>query len=180
MNSAIFVPTCVDKLVKLRETEFEKNSFVYTENENIEKKSNENSIEFKKFQYNIKKKGKNLKREYNTNSNISILDDDIFNNSVENTTNEVKLEIESLEKDKKMDLINDFIQRKNIILDENEYKKLESIIDNPEISIKKYINISKMYQQISKISFIKKLENGTYIVDLSENKTKKTKKFFNK
>jgi hypothetical protein len=174
----------MDKLVKLREVEFERNNFIYnveTDNKkDVEKKGNENPVEFKKFQYNIKKQGKYLKREYIPNSVISILDDDIFNNNVENTVDEVKLEIESLERDKKMELINDFIQRKNIILDENEYKKIESIIDNPEISIKKYFNISKMYQQISKISFIKKLENGTYIVDLNENKIKKTKKFFNK
>ena len=184
MNSAIFISTCMDKLVKLREVEFERNNFIYNveidNKKDIEKKGNENSVEFKKFQYNIKKQGKYLKREYIPNSAISILDDDIFNNNVENTVDEVKLEIESLERDKKMELINDFIQRKNIILDENEYKKIESIIDNPEISIKKYFNISKMYQQISKISFIKKLENGTYIVDLNENKIKKTKKFFNK
>jgi hypothetical protein len=174
----------MDKLVKLREVEFERNNFIYnveTDNKkDVEKKGNENPVEFKKFQYNIKKQGKYLKREYIPNSAISILDDDIFNNNVENTVDEVKLEIESLERDKKMELINDFIQRKNIILDENEYKKIESIIDNHEISIKKYFNISKMYQQISKISFIKKLENGTYIVDLNENKIKKTKKFFNK
>lgn len=184
MNSAIFIPTCMDKLVKLREVEFERNNFIYNveidNKKDVEKKGNENPVEFKKFQYNIKKQGKYLKREYIPNSAISILDDDIFNNNAENTVDEVKLEIESLERDKKMELINDFIQRKNIILDENEYKKIESIIDNPEISIKKYFNISKMYQQISKISFIKKLENGTYIVDLNENKIKKTKKFFNK
>ena len=46
--------------------------------------------------------------------------------------------------------------------------------------IKKYLNISKVYQQVNKISFIKKLENGSYIVDIVENKPKKTKKFFNK
>ena len=58
--------------------------------------------------------------------------------------------------------------------------KIEDIIDNPEINIKKYFNISKVYQQVNKISFIKKLENGTYIIDTSESKSKKTKKFFNK
>ena len=42
----------------------------------------------------------------------------------------------------------------------------------------KFINISKIYQQVTKISFIKKLENGSYIVDLSDNKVKKTKKYF--
>jgi hypothetical protein len=107
MNSAIFIPTCMDKLVKLREVEFERNNFIYnveTDNKkDVEKKGNENPVEFKKFQYNIKKQGKYLKREYIPNSAISILDDDIFNNNVENTVDEVKLEIESLERDKKME-----------------------------------------------------------------------------
>jgi hypothetical protein len=35
-----------------------------------------------------------------------------------------------------------------------------------------------MYQQIIKITFIKKLENGSYIIDLNENKVKKTKNYF--
>lgn len=32
-----------------------------------------------------------------------------------------------------------------------------------------------MYQQVIKISFIKKLENGSYIIDLNNNKIKKVK-----
>jgi Mg/Co/Ni transporter MgtE len=57
-------------------------------------------------------------------------------------------------------------------------QKIESIIDNPAISLKKYITISKMYQQITKIGFIKKLEDGLYIVDISEKKVKNKNIFF--
>jgi hypothetical protein len=35
-----------------------------------------------------------------------------------------------------------------------------------------------MYQEITKINFIKKLEDGSYVVDLGENKNKKVKKSF--
>jgi hypothetical protein len=35
-----------------------------------------------------------------------------------------------------------------------------------------------MYQQITKITFIKKLENGSYVINLNENKPKKSKKYF--
>jgi hypothetical protein len=190
MNNNIFIPNCISKLNTLRDIEFKKHDFIYDE-KIIEKKTvNTNLVEFKNFQSNLKKKalidknkpGNIGKKEYSSNnSNIDILEDDIFNNNdIENNDNEVKLEIEILDRDKKIELINDFIQRKNIILDESEYKKIEDIVDNPEINIKKYLNISKMYQQVNKITFIKKLENGSYIVDLVETKPKKTKKYFNK
>ena len=61
---------------------------------------------------------------------------------------------------------------------EEQLKKIDDIVDNPEIMLKKYLNISKMYQQITKISFIKKLENGSYIVDISDTKKKINKKYF--
>jgi len=190
MDNKIFIPNCIDKINILRKIEFDKYNFVYDEKVIEKKNLNENLIEFKNFQNSIKKKAllekykpSNIsKKEYaTTNPGIDILEDDIFNNSFkENKEDEIKLDILSLDRDKKIVLINDFLQRKNILLDEIEYKKIEDIVDNPEINIKKYFNISKIYQQINKISFIKKLENGTYIIDISENKTKKTKKFFNK
>jgi hypothetical protein len=190
MDIKLFTSNCIDKIDILRKIEFEKYNFIYDEKELEIKNLNENSIEFKNFQNSIKKKAlleKNkprniLRKEYSTtNSNINILEDDIFNNNFkENKEDEIKLDIQSLDRYKKIDLINDFLQRKNILLDESEFIKIENIVDNPEINIKKYLNISKIYQQVTKISFIKKLENGTYIIDLSESKSKKTKKFFNK
>ena len=190
MDNKIFIPNCIDKINILRKTEFDKYNFVYDEKVIEKKNLNENLMEFKNFQNSIKKKAllekykpSNIaKKEYTTtNPNIDILEDDIFNNNFkENKEDEIKLDIQSLDRDKKIELINDFLQRKNILLDESEYKKIEDIVDNTEINIKKYFNISKVYQQINKISFIKKLENGTYIIDISESKAKKTKKFFNK
>lgn len=188
MNNNIFIENCINKINSLRKLEFEKNNICYEEKIIEKRKINENNIEFKKFQNNMIKKGlldKNKpsnmnKKEYiSTNTDINILQDDIFNNSnLENKETEFKLDLQLLDKDKKMELIQDYLQRKNIILDEKEFLKIENIIDDLEINIKKYFNISKIYQQINKISFIKKLENGSYIVDTSDNKKKK--KFFNK
>jgi len=188
MDNKTFISNCIDKINILRKTEFEKYNFVYDEKVIEKKKLSENLMEFKNFQNSIKKKAllekykpSNIaKKEYTTNSNIDILKDDIFMNNFKENNDEIKLDILSLDRDKKIELINDFLQRKNILLDDIEYKKIEDIVDNPEINIKKYFNISKIYQQINKISFIKKLENGTYIIDISESKSKKTKKFFNK
>ena len=192
MDNNIFISNCIDKLNDLRETEFKKCNFSYTEPEMEKKEVKIDVVEFKTYQHTLRKKalldknkpGNIGKKEYSSsNSNVDILEDDIFNNNNNNDENkddEIKLEVNILNKDKKIELINEFLNRKNIILDEDEYKKIEEIIDNPDINIKKYFSISKLYQQIDKISFIKKLENGTYIIDTVENKPKKTKKFFNK
>ena len=70
------------------------------------------------------------------------------------------------------------MQRKCIALEEKEFQKINDIVDDVNINFKKYFTVSKMYQQITKISFIKKLENGSYIIDISENKSRKSKKYF--
>jgi len=181
-----FINNFIKNINNIREDEFKNHNFNFDE-KIIEKKNlNENLKEFRQFQHNIKKKAMlekykpaNIsKKEYDTTNIMSdTLEDDIFNNT-NNNKEEIKLDISLLNRDEKINLIKEYIYRKNIYLDENETKKIEDIIDNPDIQIKKYINVSKMYQQITKISFIRKLENGTYVVDLSDNKQKKSKNLF--
>ena len=148
------------------------------------------------------KPGNMAKGEYDTSvtSGVDILEDDIFNlipppngvgevgvggvgeedadsnDSKEDTKS--KIDISLMDREKKINLIREYIVRKNIYLEEEELKKIDDIVDNPEIMLKKYLNISKMYQQITKITFIKKLENGSYIVDISDTKKKINKKYF--
>lgn len=186
-----FIQNFMENIHTIRDQQFKKYDFNY-EDVIIEKKNiNENSIEFKNFKNIIKKKallekykpGNIGKKEYeNIHSNIDILEDDIFKkeNGENNDLNEIKINIETLDREKKIEMIHDFLQRKNILLDENNLKKIEEIIDDTNFILKKYINISKLYQQITKIGFIKKLENGSYIIDLSENKQKKNKNYFHK
>jgi hypothetical protein len=182
-----FITDFIKNVDRIREDEFTLNNFNY-EGKIIEKKNlNENLKEFRQFQNNIKKKAmlekykpSNIcKKEYDT-SVETVLDNNEENNEKNNdqNTEESKIDISLLDRNSKINLIKEYIYRKNIFLDETEINKIESIIDNPEIQIKKYINISKMYQQITKIGFIKKLENGTYVVDLSESKSKKSKNYF--
>lgn len=188
MDSIAFIDNFIEKIDKIRNEEFNIHGFTYEEKIVEKKKLNENLKEFKDFQVKIKKqalldksKPSNVgKKEYGSASDniIDILEDDIFNNKLENDEVEIKLDIELLERDKKLELIKDFLQRKNIILDENEIKKIEDIVDDPDISLKKHITISKLYQQIIKIGFIKKLENGSYLIDINQNKPKKTKNYF--
>jgi len=187
METINFLPDFINKINTIREDEFKKFNFQY-EDIILEKKVlNENTMEFKSYKNKTIKKalmeklkpGNIGKKEYSTTDNtIDILEDDIFNNTSENTDDDVKLDLDLLDIPKKTFMINDFLQRKNIILDEDNMKKVDDIINNPEINLKKYLNISKIYQQITKISFIKKLENCSYIIDLNDNKPKKSKKYF--
>ena len=79
----------------------------------------------------------------------------------------------------KCDSIDDYLKKKSIKLDEANMLKIENIIDNPEISLRKYITISKLYQDISKISFIKKVDETNYAVILDDKvKKSKTSSFF--
>jgi len=186
MNSTQFIENIIAKINTIRNEEFAKNNFTYHENQIEKKVLNENLMEFKNFQSTMRKKAQldkykpsNIgKKEYGGNGeNIDILEDDIFNNN-DNQQEEIALNIDGLDGESKLKLIHDFIQRKNIILDEINLQKIKSIIDNPSISLKKYITISKMYQQITKIGFIKKLEDGIHIVDISEKKVKNKNIFF--
>jgi hypothetical protein len=186
MNHPEYIQQLIIKISNIRDDEFKKVDFIYEERI-IEKKTlNENLMEFKNYQVNMKKKamleknkpGNINKPDYEQKYNVDILEDDIFNNSEEVKTEEEKLDFENMTRDKKLVLIQDFIQRKNIHLEPEDLTKIEELVDNPELNIKKYLNISKMYQQVTKVSFIKKLENGSYVFDFAENKVKKSKKLF--
>jgi len=186
MDSTKFIEEVIAKIDTVRHESFSKNNFTYDEQVIEKKVLNENLMEFKNFQSKIRKKAlldklkpSNVgKKEYGgSGENIDILEDDIFNNN-DTQQEDIKLNIDELDRESKLKLINEFIQRKNIILDDMNLQKIESIIDNTSISLKKYITISKMYQQITKIGFIKKLEDGLYIVDISEKKVKNKNIFF--
>jgi hypothetical protein len=187
MDSIQFIEEVIAKIDTVRNDEFSKNNFTYQEKPIEKKVLNENLMEFRNFQSKIRKKAlldklkpSNVgKKEYGGNSeNIDILEDDIFNNNNNTQQEEIKIIIDELDRESKLKLINEFIQRKNITLDQMNLQKIESIIDNPSISLKQYITISKMYQQITKIGFIKKLEDGLYVVDISEKKVKNKNVFF--
>lgn len=191
MDHDNFISELITKISNIRSDEFNKFNFQIKENTK-QKTSFEDGMEFKSFKSKIIKKasidklkpGNIGKKEYetsNSDSNIDILADDIFEKTddslppVNNPTTDI---IEVFDLDKKKYMIDDFLQRKNIILEEDNLKKIDDIINNPDINLKKYITISKMYKQITKISFLKKLENGSYIIDINDDKPKKNKKYF--
>lgn len=190
MTHINFLDNLVNKINEIRENEFNKFNFKHQEIILEKKPINENSKEYSNYKNNLKKKSlieknkpKNFGKKDNIddiNINIDILEDDIFNsnNSNENKDEDIKLDLNLLEKEKKLEIINEFLQRKSILLEESELNKINDIVNDTNINFKKYFTISKMYQQITKISFIKKLENGSYIVNLNESKSRKSKKYF--
>lgn len=181
-----FIKNIILNINNIRKSEFNKYNFNY-EDKVIEKKIlNENTFEYKNFKNCIIKKakiekmkpGNASKKVYDSSNDIDILDDEMFNYCNNDDDNNIKLDIDTLTYDEKMNMINDFLNRKNIIFSENELKKIEDLLKDEKFSLKKYISISKMYKQVIKIGFIKKRENGSYEIDLSEKKQKNTKKFF--
>jgi hypothetical protein len=170
---------------EIRNNEFEIHNFKYKKPELVKKEINVDTVDFKHYQSAIRKKVMSEKNkpsnmfkieiETTDNNKINIIDDPIFNSQeVEESTQE-KLDISTLDKESKLKLIHNYLKKKSIKLEEVELLKIEAIVDNPDISLKKYITISKLYQDISKISFIKKVDETNYAVILDDNKVKKSK-----
>jgi hypothetical protein len=168
---------------EIRNNEFEIHNFKYKKPELVKKEINVDTVDFKHYQSAIRKKVMSEKNkpsnmfkteiETTDNNKINIIDDPIFNSQeVEESTQE-KLDISTLDKEAKLKLIHNYLKKKSIKLEEVDL--LETIVDNPDISLKKYITISKLYQDISKISFIKKVDETNYAVILDDNKVKKSK-----
>ena len=174
---------------KLRNNEFEVNNFKYTKLELIKKDINVDTVDFKHYQSAIRKKAMSEKNkpsnmfkndiETTDNNKINIIDDPIFNSEDVEESSQEKIDITSLDRETKLKLINNYLKKKSIKLDEVNMLKIENIIDNPDISLRKYITISKLYQDISKISFIKKIDETNYAVILDDKiKKSKTSSFF--
>jgi hypothetical protein len=170
---------------EIRNNEFEIHNFKYKKPELVKKEINVDTVDFKHYQSAIRKKVMSEKNkpsnmfkteiETTDNNKINIIDDPIFNSQeVEESTQE-KLDISTLDKEAKLKLIHNYLKKKSIKLEEVDLLKIETIVDNPDISLKKYITISKLYQDISKISFIKKVDETNYAVILDDNKVKKSK-----
>jgi hypothetical protein len=188
MDSNIFINNFIENLNNIRNFEASINNNILIELE-IEKKELGNDLmEFRNYKSDMIKKTlknktklgdfKNINENQNEINNINILEDDIFNNNEEENKEEFKLDFINLTKEDKEKLIFEYIKRKNIYLDEIGYKKIEDILNDNEFPFKKYLTISKVYQQITKIQFFKRQENGNYIVDTSEKKIKNKNLFF--
>ena len=168
-----YIDQFINNINILRVEQFEKFSLEEKPNIVPKKESNTNSIEFRSFKSKMIKKALIDKmkpgnigcKEYESNNVIDILEDDIFKTNIDDSE-DTKMNVQELPFEKRMELMNDFLERKNITLDEINYEKMKNIVCDENILLKKYINISNVYQHITKISFIKKLEDGSYVVNI--------------
>ena len=187
MNNITLITNIIEKINNISNDQFKKNNLEYKEIIIEKKEFHENILDLKTYKEKMRKKaslekGKpsNIgKKDYETNNEVvNILEDDIFMNDNDDS-NEKKIDFDLLDREKKKELIMEYIQRRNIIFDNlNDINKIDQLLDSNDINLKKNINISKMYQHITKIKFIKKLENGSHIITLEEAKPKKTKNLF--
>lgn len=192
MDTQLFLTTFIENLNKIKENEALLFNVELNEIELEKKEAGNDTMEFKNFKSNmiktVKEKNKanydtmmikKNEADNNEHKNINILEDDIFHNNEDGDNNEeFKLNIDELNKEDKEKLIYEYMKRKNIYLDENGYRKIEELLNDETFIFKKHITVSKMYQQVTKISFLRKLENGGYMIDTSEKKIKNKNIFF--
>lgn len=100
---------------------------------------------------------------------------DNVNNSEENSTTD----IDKMPVDLKYELIEKYIQKKNINLNEDDIDKLNELLNDENIKLNKYISVSNVFGDITKISFlVKNKETNEYYIDI--NNLKNSKKNINK
>ena len=207
MNSITFIENFIDQIDTINQEEFKKNNYNIKKKIRIKKEINENPLLLKEYKANrietLKKKNKLIKKEnfvdIDNKVNIDIFNKENINlvetsseTSQELTSKKEKQSIESeeiemkkennldfyeLDKENKINLIKDYMSRKKIYIEHEEFEKIDSIIDNNEL-LKKYISITKVHKQISKITFFKKKDDFSYMIDFQIPKKKKQISFF--
>ena len=206
MNANNFVENFIDELDTINQEEFKKNNYSVKKKIRVKKELNENPLLLKEYKANrietLKKKNKLIKKENFVDIDNKV-DIDIFNkeninlvvnspeviskknndsnNSMDSEEIQMKKENDlnfyELDKENKMNLIKDYMSRKKIYVEHEEFSKIDSIIDNNEL-LKKYISITKVHKQISKITFFKKKDDFSYNIDFQIPKKKNKISFF--
>ena len=139
------------------------------------------SIDYKVYKNNriktLLSKNKIKKQQDETEKEMNIL---TLNLVTDPTTNNMN-DIDKLSFEEKYNLINRYIRKKNIILSEQQMNKINELLIDSDIILKKYISVSAVFGDITKISFIvKNRETGEYNIDINNLKSikKENKKRF--
>lgn len=112
-----------------------------------------------------------------TEKEMNILTLNLYTNSSTNNLND----IDKMSFEEKYNLIERYIKKKNILLSEIDRNRINDILVDDTIILKKYISVSAVFGDITKISFIvKNKEMNEYYIDLNNLKTikKENKKRF--
>lgn len=179
----------MDRIQQIREEEFFKMDYNFEGfimNKPNQRDYNPLTREIKACQLKILQKALQLKnkpgyrdKEFETTDNrLELLkEDDIQIEFIEEEKEKKKdFDFNSFPIEEKMNYIREYMDRKYIKLNEDQYKDIQKLLENTEFNWRLYITISKLKQNISKVNFLQKNELGDYIVSLKSNK--KEKKFF--
>ncbi len=150
-----------------------------------------NSVDFKSFSMELKKKAKYEKTkpgkakimDYEEDvdcKKVNILTDDIFETNVKQEDMKIKIDIKDMSIKDLMKDVHRFIQKKNIYLSDDDMALIKSNIEDPVFEREKYIKYSKSTKMLSKLEFIKKSEDGLYEVDFNLEDKEEKKKYVHK
>lgn len=150
------------------------------------------SIEYKNYQMGLKKKARAEKykpgnakameyEESEEQHQINIFEDDIFLTDASAIAKQEEIDVTAIPGEKIWKEVQHFIQRKNIILDDRSLEEIEACLMDPEFDRKTYIKYSKTTRMLSKVGFIHKLRDESYVFSLEEPEKKHVSiKFFKK
>ena len=183
MDYNLFINNFIENINNLNHRDFNKNNFKYEIKTREKKDLNENPMILREYKSSMAKSIKK-KEKLDNYININTINNDIdlFDTNNINTFDKKELEdnqnnFYDLNKENKIEYIKDYMSRKKIYIEINQFSKIDDIIEDNEL-LKKYITISKQHNQISKISFFKKKEDGSYFIDLVISKKKNKVIFF--
>ena len=183
MDYNLFINNFIENINNLNHRDFNKNNFKYVIKTREKKELNENPMILREYKTSMAKSVKKKEKmddfvDINSiNNNIDLFDTNNINTFNKKELEDNKNNFYDLDKENKIEYIKDYMSRKKIYIEIHNFSKIDEIVEDNEL-LKKYITISKQHNQISKISFFKKREDGTYFIDLIISKKKKNVAFF--
>jgi hypothetical protein len=183
MDYNLFINNFIENINNLNHRDFNKNNFEYIVKIREKKEFNENPMILREYKSNMAKSIKNKVKNddfidiNNINNNVDLFDANNINIFNTKEIEENKNNFYDLDKENKLEYIKDYMSRKKIYIEITNFSKIDDIIEDNEL-LKKYITISKQHNQISRISFFKKREDGSHFIDLIIPKKKSKLVFF--
>ena len=179
----------MDRIQKIKEEEFTKmnyNTEEFVPKTPVTRNFNPLTREIKSYQLKIFQKAIQQKnkpgykdKEYETSDNkLESLKDDVFESmqSIEHIEQSSPFDFNSFSKEEKMNYVKEYIQRKNIRVDDHIYEEIERLLGDEKFKWSQFIHVSKTHRNISKITLLHKNELGEY--NVCTKVAKKEKKFF--
>lgn len=197
MSDTSIINNIIKDYDKIMESKNPSIEFTKTQNQNQNPNQNQNqedkkisdpnySIDYKVYKNNriktllSKNKIRKSMNDDQTEKEMNILTLNLYTDTSTSSTNNLN-DIDKMSFEEKYNLIERYIKKKNIVLCEIDRNRINDILIDDTIILKKYISVSAVFGDITKISFIvKNREMNEYYIDLNNLKTikKENKKRF--